>query len=159
MIYFDNAATTMLKPPQVAQAVAAAINSFGGVGRGTHSAALDAAMAVYKTRRQIARLFNASDPKHVVFTHNVTEALNIAILGLVGPGCHVITTAASHNSVLRPLNRVVDERRAELILSVIKLLIRGRECCSQCLQDTPGVRNRDPPVSSVRRHGRHTLQA
>ena len=113
MIYFDNAATTMLKPPEVAQAVAAAINSFGGVGRATHDAALGADMTVYRARRQVAKLFGAPDPKRVVFTHNVTEALNIIITGLVGSGDHAVTTAASHNSVLRPLFRATDKLGAQ----------------------------------------------
>lgn len=112
MIYFDNAATTMPKPPEVAAAVAEAINSFGGVGRGVHEASIDAGMAVYDARRAVAGLFGAPSPKRVAFAPNVTEALNAAIAGLLGPGDHAVTTAASHNSVLRPLNRAVDERGA-----------------------------------------------
>ena len=114
MIYFDNAATTMLKPPAVAEAVARAINSFGGAGRGVHEASLDAGMTIFGARASIARLLGAPDPKHVCFTSNVTESLNIAIAGLLHAGSHAITTAASHNSVLRPLYRKVDEEGAEL---------------------------------------------
>lgn len=119
MIYFDNAATTMMKPPEVAQAVAAAIGSFGGVGRGVHDASLSAGMAVYRCRQQVARLLGAPDAKRVAFALNVTEALNAVVSGLLGAGDHVITTAASHNSVLRPLNRKADEEGVGLdILSV-----------------------------------------
>lgn len=107
-IYFDNAATTMHKPPQVARAVAAAIDSFGGAGRGAHEASLDAGMTIHRTRKQIARLFNAPDAKRVVFGLNVTDALNAVIDGLLGPGDAAVTTAASHNSVLRPLFRKQD---------------------------------------------------
>ena len=114
MIYFDNAATTMLKPPQVAEAVARAINSFGGVGRGAHDAALDADMAVFRCRQQLAALFNAPSAKRVCFALNVTEALNACICGLLGPGGHAVTTAASHNSVLRPLQRMADERGVDV---------------------------------------------
>ena len=114
MIYFDNAATTMLKPPTVAEAVARVINSFGGAGRGVHEASLDAGMTIFGARASIARLLGAPDPKHVCFTSNVTESLNIAIAGLLHAGDHAITTAASHNSVLRPLYRKVDEEGAEL---------------------------------------------
>lgn len=119
MIYFDNAATTMMKPPEVASAVAAAIASFGGVGRGVHEAALSADMTVHKARTQISDLFGGPGPKHVAFGLNVTEALNIAIVGLLREGDHAITTAASHNSVLRPLYRKQDQEGVELsILSV-----------------------------------------
>jgi len=42
MIYLDNAATTLRKPPQVIDAVVAAMGSFGNSARGTHEEALAA---------------------------------------------------------------------------------------------------------------------
>ena len=103
MIYFDNAATTMVKPPQVVQAVTDALTSFGGAGRGVHSASLGAGMAVYECRDKLARLLGAPDASRVSFTSNATEALNIVLRGMVKGSDHVVTTWASHNSVLRPL--------------------------------------------------------
>lgn len=114
MIYFDNAATTARKPSTVAEAVARAVNGFGGVGRGVHEASLDAGYAVFRARQQLARLLGAGDPSRVAFACNATEALNTAIVGLVRPGDRLVTTAASHNSVLRPLYRAVDERDCKL---------------------------------------------
>ncbi len=114
MIYFDNAATTMLKPPSVAEAVARAINTFGGVGRGAHDAALSADLQVYRARVQIAKLFNGPDARNVAFGLNITEALNAVICGLLHSGDHAITTAASHNSVLRPLARKHDEEGVDV---------------------------------------------
>ena len=108
MIYFDNAATTMLKPPGVAEAVVRAISSFGGVGRGAHGASLDAGVAVFQARQKLSDLFGAPGAKQVAFASNATEALNTAICGLLRPGDHAVTTAASHNSVLRPLFRAED---------------------------------------------------
>ena len=105
MIYFDNAATTMNKPPEVVAAVVDALQSFGGVGRGVHGASLSAGMAVFEARDAVSRLFGAPSAARVAFCMNATEALNIAIAGLLGPGERAVTTAASHNSVLRPLYR------------------------------------------------------
>lgn len=116
MIYFDNAATTAHKPPAVAEAVAHAINGFGGVGRGVHEASLDAGYAVFRARQQLARLLGAHDPSRVAFASNATEALNTAVAGLVQPGDTLVTTAASHNSVLRPLYRAVDEQGCKLAI-------------------------------------------
>lgn len=110
MIYFDNAATTLQKPPQVAEAVACALTSFGGVGRGVHPASLAAGMAVYDARARVAELLGAPSAARVAFALNVTMALNTAIDGLLAPGEGAVTTAASHNSVLRPLFRARDER-------------------------------------------------
>ena len=109
MIYFDNAATTRTKPPEVARAVADAIAGFGGAGRSAHTAALDAGRAVFHARELVAQLFNAPTPARVAFSCNATEALNIAIAGLLHEGDHAVTTAASHNSALRPLYRKQDE--------------------------------------------------
>jgi cysteine desulfurase family protein len=109
MIYFDNAATTLRKPPEVAEAVARAIETFGNIGRGVHAPALAAARAVHRAREQLARLFGAPSAARVSFASNATEALNVAIESLFVRGSHAVTTAASHNSVLRPLYR----RRAQ----------------------------------------------
>ena len=108
MIYFDNAATTRTKPPEVVQAVTRAMGSFGGVGRGVHEASLDAGMTVFEARQKLSDLFGGPGAKRVAFTSNATEALNVAICGLVRSGDCAITTAASHNSVLRPLFRAED---------------------------------------------------
>ena len=120
MIYFDNAATTMLKPPEVARAVACAIDSFGGVGRGVHEASLDAGMTVFAARQKLSNLFGGPGPKQVAFAGNATEALNVALCGLIRPGDHVVTTAASHNSVLRPLFRIEDAGTAEVTVVPIE---------------------------------------
>ena len=108
MIYLDNAATTMRKPECVTRAVAEAMCSFGGVGRGVHPASISAGMAVYKARAAVAELLGAPSATSVAFAANATMALNIAINGLVKNGDRLLTTAASHNSVLRPLFRLRD---------------------------------------------------
>ena len=123
MMYFDNAATTMLKPPEVAEAVARAISSFGGVGRGVHEASLDAGMTVFAARQKLSDLFGGPGPKRVSFACNATEALNIALGGLLEPGDHAVTTAASHNSVLRPLFRAEDAGACEV--SVVSIARDG----------------------------------
>lgn len=120
MIYFDNAATTLMKPPGVVDAVVRGISSFGGVGRGVHPASLEAGRAVFEARRSVARLLGAPSPSCVSFALNATMALNIAIQGLATPGCTLVTTAASHNSVLRPLNRLRDESECVVKVASIK---------------------------------------
>lgn len=114
MIYLDNAATTLHKPQQVIDAVVHAVQSMGNCARGTHEEALDAARTVYDARVRLASLFGCPRVDHVAFTANSTEALNMAINGLIDPGDHVISTDLEHNSVLRPLYRLEAEHGAEL---------------------------------------------
>ena len=108
MIYFDNAATTLRKPDCVIEAVTEAMGSMGNSGRGVHDGALSASRTIYDTRAALAKLFGAEGPERIAFTANSTQALNMAIKGLLSPGDHVITTALEHNSVLRPLYELED---------------------------------------------------
>lgn len=117
MIYMDNAATTMRKPKAVAEAVVNAMNSLGNAGRGANEASLGAARIIYDTRALLAEFFGAENPRQIVFTSNSTEALNIAIKGILNSGDHVITTMLEHNSVLRPLYEM-EEKGVEL--SIVK---------------------------------------
>ena len=109
LIYLDNAATTRQKPQQVIDAVVRAMTTMGNAARGAHGSALEASRAVYNTRYKLAKLFGCTRADHVVFTSNSTEALNIAISGVLSRGDHVITTDLEHNSVLRPLYRLESE--------------------------------------------------
>lgn len=102
MIYFDNSATTLQKPPAVAQAVAAAIGTLGNAGRSFYPAAMQAARAVHAARAQVAQLTGAA-PANVAFTSSATESLNLVASAILTPGSKVVTTVLEHNSVLRPL--------------------------------------------------------
>lgn len=106
MMYFDHAATSFHKPPQVAEAVYQSFSKIGNAGRGAHAPTLNAARLIYDTRQKLADLFEISDASRIAFTSNATESLNIAINGLFQAGDHVITTVCEHNSVLRPLYRM-----------------------------------------------------
>lgn len=115
MIYLDNSATTLIKPPQVAQAVYDAINTMGNSGRGAYNSSISSSMVLYETRELIAEIFNLHYPEQVAFTLNATEALNTAINGLISYNDHIITTELEHNSVLRPLYRL-EEKGTELTI-------------------------------------------
>lgn len=121
MIYFDNSATTMQKPPQVEEAVCYAMKNFGGASRSAHQAAMAANRSIYGAREKIGVLLG-SNPLQVVFTSNASESLNLAIGGLLKPEDHVITTALEHNSVLRPLYRM---EKAGMRLTIIPADAKG----------------------------------
>ena len=109
MIYLDNSATTLQKPPQVQAAMLDALCTAGNPGRGAHEPTLHASRLVYEARLAVARLLNAPEPACIAFAANATEALNIALGGLFAPGDHIITTVCEHNSVLRPLYRLREQ--------------------------------------------------
>ena len=104
-IYLDNAATTFPKPEQVYCAVDHALREIGvAPGRGSYRQGLAASRLVFEARETIAGLFGIRDSARVIFTHSATEALNLAVKGLLKPGDHVISTTMEHNSLARPLH-------------------------------------------------------
>jgi cysteine desulfurase family protein len=106
MIYFDNAATSFPKPPQVAEAIADFLANLAvNPGRGGFDLSLEGGLLVDNVRDRLDRFFNnpARDPDRAIFTANATDALNLAIQGVCRAGDHVVATVMDHNSVLRPL--------------------------------------------------------
>jgi len=103
-LYFDQAATSWPKPESVYQAVDHYQRRLGAAaGRGAYADAVEVAQRVSRTRAAVARLLGAESPQRIVFAFNGTDALNIAIHGVLARGGHAIATVAEHNSVLRPL--------------------------------------------------------
>ena len=103
MIYFDNAATGGRKPDRVICAVKGAVSLCANPGRSGHKLAVACANKTQDCRNLLVDYFDGYRFDRVVFTKNCTEALNIAILGCLKKGDHVVTTCLEHNSVLRPL--------------------------------------------------------
>lgn len=104
LIYFDNAATSWPKPPEMMAAMGHYNEMIGGSpGRSGHRRSLAAGRVILETREALAELFGCRDSLQIVFTKNATEALNIALLGLLHPGDHVLASGMEHNSVMRPL--------------------------------------------------------
>lgn len=107
MIYLDNAATTYPKPEAVYQRIDHILRHIGGnPGRSAHSSALEASRVIFHTREVLSRLLNIRDASRLVFTKNATEAINLALKGILRPGDHVVTTSFEHNSVARTLRRL-----------------------------------------------------
>lgn len=115
VIYMDNAATTWPKPEAVYQAIDHFNRNLGAnPGRGSNKRTLEAGMVLLDTREALARLFNVDDSCRIVYTANITEALNLGIKGMLKAGDHVITTSMEHNSVARPLFALRNQGLIEL---------------------------------------------
>ncbi len=104
LLYMDNAATSWPKPDRVGKAMVRFLEQSGGnPGRSGHRLSIAAGRVVETARDTICELLGGSDPMRTVFGLNGTEAINLALLGLLRPGDHVITSSVEHNSVMRPL--------------------------------------------------------
>ncbi|MDR1117261.1 MAG: aminotransferase class V-fold PLP-dependent enzyme [Oscillospiraceae bacterium] len=103
MIYLDNAATTLKKPPEVLRAVEMALKHGGNAGRGANSVSGYSENIIMECRSAAARMFGVMETENIAFTFNATHALNIAMHSLIEPGMRVIASGYEHNAVYRPL--------------------------------------------------------
>ena len=165
MIYFDNAATSFPKPPQVANAVSEAITVYGGnPGRGGCPPSSVTGERIYSVREGVNEFFNGYGAEYAVFTSNATAALNLAIFGtfFAKNKRHFVVTAFEHNSVLRPLEEIKtrfggsftvvppslesDELSASRILSAVR-----RDTAAVIMTHASNVCGRILPVETVGR--------
>jgi cysteine desulfurase family protein len=104
LIYLDNAATSFPKPEETYVAMDSFYRTHGvNPGRSGYDLCMEAGQMVDDTRKMLTRFFNGTDHNRLVFSYNSTDALNLALFGLLKEGDHAITTTVEHNSVLRPL--------------------------------------------------------
>ena len=114
MVYFDNAATTKYKPQVVFDSAFDYLKEVGvSPGRGSYQLGIEASRRLYQARCCVGRFFGLSDPDHVVFTKNSTEAINLLLNGLLREKDHVIISCFEHNAVLRPLESLKREGRID----------------------------------------------
>ena len=113
--YFDNSATSSPKPKSVIEKVSESILEFNGnPGRSGYKKAIKIDREIYNVREKIANFFNIKNPLQIAFTTNASESLNFAIKGIGFENCHIITSVYEHNSVLRPLHFLEDEKNVSL---------------------------------------------
>ncbi|WP_123054211.1 aminotransferase class V-fold PLP-dependent enzyme [Clostridium sp. JN-1] len=114
-IYLDNAATSYPKPDAVIQKMMSYMKDIGATaGRGAYKTAIEADRLLYNARSMVCKLFNGKDPAKVIFTSNITDALNMVINGFLKEGDHVITSSVEHNAVWRPLKTLERDRNIEI---------------------------------------------
>lgn len=123
MIYLDNPATSWPKPEVLTKTMNNFINNIGAnPGRAGHQLAIESGELLFDAREAIAKLFSATNPLNVAFMSNITEALNCALVGILKPGDHIITSSMEHNSVMRPLRFL---EKQGVIATVIKCDSKG----------------------------------
>ena len=131
-IYLDHAATSWPKSAAVIQAVTDFMRDCGAAaGRGGYASAATADRVVTTARRRIASLIRAESTESISFHSTGTTALNAAIHGVLQHGDHVVTCAAEHNSVLRPLHLL--HQRGEIQLTIVPVDRSGKADAQQLL--------------------------
>ncbi|MFO7693911.1 MAG: aminotransferase class V-fold PLP-dependent enzyme [Vicinamibacterales bacterium] len=107
LIYLDNAATSFPKPEETYAFMDEFYRSHGvNPGRSGYDLCMETGQLVDETRKELTQFFNGTTPDRLIFAYNSTDALNLALFGILAPGDHAITTAVEHNAVLRPLEHL-----------------------------------------------------
>ncbi len=110
LIYLDNGATSFPKPEDVYVFMDSFYRNHGvNPGRSGFDLCLAAGSLVDETRKLLCRFFGGTEANRLVFSANSTDALNLAIFGLINAGDHVVTTHVEHNATLRPLWKLEQE--------------------------------------------------
>jgi cysteine desulfurase len=97
-VYLDNNATTPLLP-EVFEAMRPYFAEHFGNASSIHHHGQETRAATERARESVAGLLGCK-PSEIVFTSGGTEADNLAILGVVRAGDHVITSTVEHHAVL-----------------------------------------------------------
>ena len=132
MIYFDNAATSGVKPKNVVAAVNKAVTEFSvNPGRGSYETSVKCSEEIYKAREKLSLFFGAGNPERVIFTSSCTSAINTVIKGVCREGDHVVTSSLEHNAVARPVYKLLkngcDVDFAEVIFGDTEATVRSFE--------------------------------
>ncbi|WP_024509763.1 cysteine desulfurase [Bradyrhizobium sp. ARR65] len=106
LVYLDNAASAQ-KPKAVLDRVMQAYTSeYANVHRGLHYLANAATEAYEGARTKVAQFLNARRPEEIIFTRNVTEAINLVASSWgepnIGEGDEIVLSIMEHHSNIVP---------------------------------------------------------
>jgi cysteine desulfurase/selenocysteine lyase len=106
LVYLDNAASAQ-KPTAVLQRMTDAYQSeYANVHRGLHYLANAATEAYEGARAKVARFVNARRSEEIIFTRNVTEAINLVASSWgepnIGEGDEIVLSIMEHHSNIVP---------------------------------------------------------
>ena len=119
-VYFDNAATTALRP-EVIERMLAVMQEVPGNPSSTHAVGRKAKSIIENARKTIANYLHVT-PAEIVFTSGGTEADNLVINSAVRDlGVkHIITSPIEHHAVLHTVEHYQDTYGLEVSLVHIK---------------------------------------
>ncbi len=117
MIYLDNSATSLIKPAAVYAAMADCMKNYAAnPGRSGHRLSVAAAEKILECREELCKMFGGGDANRFIFTQNATESLNLAIRGFLKSGDHVILSQMEHNSVIRPVFTLENDKVSHTVV-------------------------------------------
>ncbi len=118
LVYLDSAASAQ-KPKQVIEAMDQALRyEYSNVHRGIHYLSNTATQHYEDARETVARFLGAGSPEEIVFTKNVTEAINLVAFSWgmenIKPGDEIVLSIMEHHSNIVPWHFLRERKGAVL---------------------------------------------
>ncbi len=123
LVFLDSAASAQ-KPRQVIEAQADVLrHSYANIHRGVYSLSERATELHDGAREKVRALLNAPSKREVVFTRNVTEAINLVAQSFIRPkakpGDEILITGMEHHANIVPWQLLAEQTGAKLKVAPI----------------------------------------
>jgi cysteine desulfurase/selenocysteine lyase len=135
LAYLDNGASSQM-PQQVLDRIVRYRHwEHANIHRGVHTLSQTATEAYEDARRKVQGFLNAGEEREIVFTSNVTDAINLVMQGygrkFMGAGDEVILTHLEHHANIVPWQMLCEEKGARLRVAPINDAgeVIGEEYC------------------------------
>jgi cysteine desulfurase/selenocysteine lyase len=118
LVYLDNGASSQMPQQVIDRIVRYRQWEHANIHRGVHHLSQVATDAYEDARRKVQRYLNAAEEREIVFTSNVTDAINLVMHGygrkFVGAGDEIILTHLEHHANIVPWQMLCEEKGARL---------------------------------------------
>jgi cysteine desulfurase/selenocysteine lyase len=118
LVFLDNAASSQMPQPVLDRIIRYRHWEHANIHRGVHYLSQTATEAYEDARRKVQRFLNAREEREVIFTSNVTDAINLVMQGygraFIGAGDEIILTHLEHHANIVPWQMLCEEKGARL---------------------------------------------
>ena len=123
LAYLDNGASSQMPQQVIDRYVHYRQWEHANIHRGVHTLSQTATAAYEGARRKVQRFLNAGEEREIVFTSNVTDAINLVMQGygrkFIGAGDEIILTHLEHHANIVPWQMLCEEKGARLRVAPI----------------------------------------
>jgi cysteine desulfurase/selenocysteine lyase len=123
LAYLDNGASSQMPQPVIDRMVRYRQFEHANIHRGVHTLSQVATEAYEEARRKVQRYLNAAEEREIIFTSNVTDAINLVMQGygrkFIGADDEIILTHLEHHANIVPWQMLCEEKGARLRVAPI----------------------------------------
>jgi cysteine desulfurase/selenocysteine lyase len=123
LVYLDNGASSQMPRQVIDRIVRYREWEHANIHRGVYTLSQAATEAYEAARGKVRRFLNAAEDREIVFTSNVTDAINLVMQGygrrFIGAGDELVLTHLEHHANIVPWQMLCEEKGAQLRVAPI----------------------------------------